>query len=437
MNKHDEKTLTEYFEQENDIQDSTIFEVIFNTVPALVFYKDTQDRFVKVNKALADSVGLTTDQFIGKTAKELFPDHPDRYFIDDQEVLSSGKPKTHIIEPFITKDGARWAHTNKFPYRNNEGAIIGIIGFSLDITDLVNSREELRESGERYRALVNSIPDIIYSLDSEGRFLEFNSESLSGRILGYARDELIGKYFIDYVDNDDKAKFSDITRKKIKNTSDYSGENQIRIIAKGGFVLWFECLSHYVYDNENHLLREDGVLRDVTGKKVAEFELTMYATMDILTNVYNRRIGLTLLEKHLLLAKRRRKKSVICFIDVNDLKIVNDTYGHMEGDRLIILVASVLKKCGRDSDIIARMGGDEFLFVLTECELDGALNAWKRVEEEINQMNIAETYPYKISVSRGFSVYDPDTPRTAEDLIAEADNQMYADKKKRRMERGG
>ncbi|HEY1405878.1 MAG TPA: GGDEF domain-containing protein, partial [Spirochaetota bacterium] len=187
--------------------------------------------------------------------------------------------------------------------------------------------------------------------------------------------------------------------------------------------------SHYTYDDKGNFIREYGVLRDITGKKLIETELTIFATTDILTDVFNRRVGITMLKQQLHQSLRNKKKMVICFIDVNGLKKINDTYGHKEGDRLIVSVADVLKKCARNSDIIARMGGDEFLYVLTDCDTKGADKAWDRVTAEFDLINSSGKNKYTISASKGFAELDPKEPKSADELIALADANMYEDKR--------
>lgn len=404
-------------------------EIIFNSIPAFIFFKNREDRFLKVNKALADSLGLDLNIIVGKTTKELFPDQSDCYVRDDQEVLETGIPKIDIIEPMFAKDGMRWVHTNKMPYIDPDGNIVGIIGLSIDITDLVKSREDLRISQEQYKTLICNIPDIIYSLDDKGRFIDWNHDSLTSQLLGYTREEILEKKFIDLIDDEDQPRVKADIQSAIKNRRKYSRESQFRIKTKGEYVLWFEGHSHYTYDENGLFIREDGVLRDITGKKVIEDELTIFATTDILTDVFNRRVGIAMLEKQLNISLRSKNKLVVCFIDVNNLKMVNDSFGHKEGDRLIIAVSEVLKKNARNSDIVARMGGDEFLYVLTDCDMHGAIKAWDRILYEFKVINSSGKNHYAISASKGMIEYDPKNPKTADELIAIADTIMYHEKK--------
>jgi diguanylate cyclase (GGDEF)-like protein/PAS domain S-box-containing protein len=167
-------------------------------------------------------------------------------------------------------------------------------------------------------------------------------------------------------------------------------------------------------------------------KKVAERtrELEMYATTDPMTGVYNRRIGLLLLEEEIHKAKRNQSVLTVCFLDINDLKTVNDKYGHKEGDDLILSVVNIIKENLRVSDIICRMGGDEFLLILLDCNLNQCLEVWDGVQKDIDEKNAKKIKPYLLSVSRGFAEYNPIYPMTLDEIITTADYQMYQFKKK-------
>jgi PAS domain S-box-containing protein len=165
-------------------------EIIFNSVPAMIFYKNKENRFIRVNNALALATGKPREKIEGKTAFEIYPDQADDYWKDDREVMSSGKPKRNIIEPFETDEGTGWVRTDKIPYRDINGNIIGIIGFSTDITEQKRSQEVLRESEEKYRSLFEHANDSIFIADPvTHRFLDVNENA--AKRLGYTRNELL------------------------------------------------------------------------------------------------------------------------------------------------------------------------------------------------------------------------------------------------------
>lgn len=125
-------------------------QIIFNSSPTMVFYKDRENRFLRVNTAFANANGLSKGKIEGMTMWDLYPKkEADHYWKDDKEVISSRKPKLGIIEIMHTKKGLLWVQTNKIPYRNEKGDIIGVIGFTIDITKYKNTEEELRKAYDK------------------------------------------------------------------------------------------------------------------------------------------------------------------------------------------------------------------------------------------------------------------------------------------------
>ena len=117
-------------------------EAILDHIPALVFYKDKDNRFVRVNQFVADAHQTTKEALEGKHMGEIYPD-ADGYWEDDLEVIQSGKPKLNVIEPWKTEEGDRWVSTSKIPFRDHQGNISGVIGVSLDVSELKKTQEEL------------------------------------------------------------------------------------------------------------------------------------------------------------------------------------------------------------------------------------------------------------------------------------------------------
>ncbi|GAI66139.1 unnamed protein product, partial [marine sediment metagenome] len=110
-------------------------QMIMDSVPALIFYKDTEGRIIRANKMLSDDLKMSVKDMVGKTTEELFPkEQAENMRKDDKEVMISGKAKRNIIQPYTTPDGTRWVITDKVPHKDKEGKITGIISLSKDIT---------------------------------------------------------------------------------------------------------------------------------------------------------------------------------------------------------------------------------------------------------------------------------------------------------------
>lgn len=170
-------------------------QIILDSVPAMIFYKDTYNRFIRVNKAMAELMSISAEEMEGKTAFEIFPFQAESFWRDDLEVISAGQPKRNIIEPVQTPRGFCWFQTDKLPYRDEKGNIIGVIGFSVDITERKQAEAALRESEERFRTIFESAAIGISVTDLEGRIITCNPAFQ--RMMGCAADELIGKTFME------------------------------------------------------------------------------------------------------------------------------------------------------------------------------------------------------------------------------------------------
>lgn len=160
-------------------------------------------------------------------------------------------------------------------------------------------------------------------------------------------------------------------------------------------------------------------------------ELRSLALADDLTGLYNRRAFLTLASQQLKLSRRNSQGLLLFFVDVDNLKQINDTYGHHEGDLAILRVADTLEDCFRDSDIVARIGGDEFVVLALETSGESQEAILRRLETGLEASNARESR-YQVSLSVGVAKFDPKHPVSLGDLVSIADRMMYAEKRDRR-----
>jgi len=158
-------------------------------------------------------------------------------------------------------------------------------------------------------------------------------------------------------------------------------------------------------------------------------ESLYYANRDAITELLNRRAGLSLLEKEMDISKINNKSLTICFIDIDRFKEINDNFGHAEGDKILKNIGKVLKDNVRKTDIVMRIGGDEFVIVFCDAEIDDANILWERIYDEINKLNKETHYKYNISLSYGFSEYSSESPLSIKELLHNADKSMYSNKR--------
>nr|WP_281063538.1 GGDEF domain-containing protein [Clostridium algifaecis] len=174
------------------------------------------------------------------------------------------------------------------------------------------------------------------------------------------------------------------------------------------------------------LRHKDDILKRLCLEKE---KLNYYASTDAMTGVLNRRSGLKLLDKELNLSKINDRDIVVCFVDIDRLKIINDTLGHGEGDKLLINTSKILKESIRKTDFVIRMGGDEFLVVFPGTTMKEVNKIWYRICVKIEEIN-KNSDKYSLSLSYGFYEYKKEgkSEMTVSDLIKKADFEMYKKK---------
>lgn len=165
---------------------------------------------------------------------------------------------------------------------------------------------------------------------------------------------------------------------------------------------------------------------------IEQEEFKKFATLDTLTGLFTRNEGMIYLEKQIQLSKMNETHFVVCFIDVDGLKKVNDTFGHQTGDELLKDFSQILKETIRSYDIAFRYGGDEFILILHKVTTKEANIVLSRIQNKIDEFNRESQKPYKIQISYGFAEYSPSSNLTTEDLIKIADENMYKAKKEKK-----
>ena len=162
--------------------------------------------------------------------------------------------------------------------------------------------------------------------------------------------------------------------------------------------------------------------------KGAEKKMRELALNDMLTGLYNRRGFMTFANQLLKLSDRAQRGLVLIYADLDDLKHINDNYGHEEGDSALVNVADVLNQTFRDSDVIGRVGGDEFAVLALEAKGESVETLRARLKENLERIEYSVDPLYKLTFSLGIIYYDPEKPQTIEELLRRADMLMYEEK---------
>lgn len=196
-----------------------------------------------------------------------------------------------------------------------------------------------------------------------------------------------------------------------------------------------ENVSIHAEMEERVKYRTKALVREIRERKKAEEAVRQMAISDSLTGLLNRRGFFLQAQKQYELACRNASPSILVFADLDGLKVVNDTYGHRDGDQMIVDAGAVLKMVLRQSDVVARVGGDEFVVFSMECEQPEIIV--KRIHDTVERFNSDNRRHYRLSLSVGVVVCEPDDTVSLEKMVEQADEAMYREKQRRRMERNG
>lgn len=312
-------------------------------------------------------------------------------------------------------------------------------------------REELRSSEEHFRLLAENMADIVWRTDTQQRFTYINEADHKAR--GFTREEVVGTYFRDNLTPQGRAMLEEKTRERCEiETSANRGmalKYDLPMRHKNGGEVWIEMSSVPIYGSDGAVTGYQGVGRDVSGRRQHEADLLQsqqqlenqlheaaeekvalqqLATRDPLTGLYNRRSLDAALARELSRAEHDGKQVAVIMLDLDHFKRVNDQYGHAAGDRVLVALAELLKNGTRESDLICRYGGEEFVAIMPNMLPEQALErveSWrKQLEETVVDF---EDFHINITLSAGIAVF-PEHGGTAGLLLTRADEMLYKSK---------
>ncbi len=294
--------------------------------------------------------------------------------------------------------------------------------FKRYIEDYDHTLRSLTESEQRFHDIAEHAKEWIWEVDANGKFTY--SSSVVEKILGYTSEEVVGKHFYDFFHPDEKEVLKqeafEVFAAKMPFTEFINRNND-----KNGMSVWLATSGIPILD-------ENGELLGYRGADAVKHEES--AITDVLTGVLNRRGFYLLAGQQIRMAIRNNLCIVILFADMDNLKQINDELGHLEGDRALVEMANVLKDSVRETDIVARYGGDEFVVLLTDITTTNVEQiVLRNIEKHIEAFNSTYDRRYTLSISVGFSAHDTEDMFSIDELILHADNSMY---KRKRASRG-
>ncbi len=387
-------------------------------IPAMTAYYEVgtyQCRFA--NRAYAAYNGCTPQNIIGKTVREVIGDAAWQAIGPHVEKAQNGEVVEYTRETTLPDGSKRWIEVSLAPHFGTDGRQLGSFVLHLDITRRQDKERAMFESEERLAKFSEASTEGIY-FHQDGVYTDVNPAMAA--MLGYTREELIGRNALDFVAEDYR-----------KIVSDYMAAQREDVyeavaICRDGTRLPVELVAKTLHRNgEVYRL---GIFRDIRERKAAEARINFLAYHDVLTGLPNRRLLLERLDSLLAMSRRHQNHLAVLFIDLDHFKTVNDSLGHHAGDLLLAEVAARIQGAVREVDVVARQGGDEFIVVLADlAQPELAASVAVKLLVQVAAPFDIDGHAVSVAPSIGISVF-PRDGTTADDLIRHADSAMYLSK---------
>jgi len=413
---------------------------LIDHLPAVLYIDGVadDDSMVDVSPGIEELLGITREEWLDGVlgwSEYVHAEDRDHVIAESYRCVETGEPY-HCEYRAIHADGhVVWIREDAVLIRDANGEPIYWLGIMLDVTELVETQRNLHHLESTYGALVEQIPAIVYQDATDENWTTVYVSPQISNLLGVTPKEWIGdnQLWSEMLHDDDRERAIEEVERGIASGEPYTVE--YRMVGRDGRVRWFQDTAVMLADAEGKPAFTHGVMLDITERREAEERLTYLAYHDNLTGMPNRAMFDELLELSLARARRADRGVAVLALDIDNFKLVNDSLGHEAGDRLILQVALRLQDATRDTDLVARSGGDEFLMLLADLdqaspvndENGGALTA----QAVANRVLQAFEAPFEVdgtelyvTASIGISVFPLDAA-DAVSLMRNADSAIY------------
>lgn len=399
------------------------FELVFETIPdATIITSIDEGNLIAFNKAFLDITQYSEQEIKDQKINifNLYINQEQRTFLLDK--LEKDGFSQNLEIAFQNKNGGKIISLVSSRIINIEGKdhILSVIR---DITTLKEIERKLIESEERHRLLADNAADVIWTMDLHGQ-RTYVSPSVE-KLRGYSSEEVKKQTFEELLCPDSLIIMQNglmLTSEKVgsdRTLNPFRGEFEQP--CKDGSTVWVETTVSGIYNEEGNYIGMLGVDRDIAERRKMEEEIRRLLITDKLTQSYNRLKTDETLEKEFERSNRTKIPFSVILLDIDHFKSVNDTFGHLAGDTVLVELADILKNNVRSIDIVGRWGGEEFLIILPETDNNGVTLLAEKLRTIIDQNNF--TKAGKITASFGVATYNRDA--LPENIVSQADAALY------------
>ncbi|UTI65332.1 EAL domain-containing protein [Paraconexibacter antarcticus] len=314
------------------------------------------------------------------------------------------------------------------PVLDAAGTVVAVAGTVQDVTRQKAMEAALLQAEQRFRTAFDAAPIgvSLLSVDADGTARFVSTNDAMSELLGQPVEQFTGNPLATYTHPEDQRLLAERLAELARDTAD-KVEAEVRLMHRGGHPVWALVTAAVIpaHDDDPGLIVAN--FTDLSQRKAYEGQLQHLADHDALTGLFNRRRFTEELERCLAQTARYREPGAVLFLDLDGFKGVNDTLGHAAGDELIARVGRMFASAVRTTDILARVGGDEFALILTRSDEADAVRVAEKLLSSIRRDGVVVSHERhaNVSVSIGITLFTPQDDVTADELVVEADVAMY------------
>ena len=426
------KDITERKQAESDLYRERDFtDAVLDTVASLVIVMDKDGHIVRFNRSCERLTGYNFDEIKQRYPWDFLlpPEAKDSVRQVFQRLTAGQFPNRHRNE-WLARDGTRhlidWSNT---ALTDAQDEVTYIIATGIDITEREKTQHELLRVSEHNRLLLDSAGEGIFGIDSEGSCTFVNRAGQE--MLGFSREELLGNnmHVLTHHTRPDGAPYP---AEECAIFQSFSENQGIRVNDE---VFWHKDGSSFPVEYSAFPLHEDNnitgavvVFRNVADNRAMVRKMDYLATHDSLTGLANRYAFERRLHQAMENLAAEKPEHVLCYLDLDQFKVVNDTCGHVAGDELLRQLSTVLQKRVRQGDTLGRLGGDEFGVLLENCPQEDAMRVVDELRTAVQEFRFVwESKIFSIGVSIGVVAINAET-ESISTALSRADTACYAAK---------
>lgn len=397
---------------------------VLNEIGAYIYTKDLNGCYTFANDLVLELFQSSLEDVVGKDDSCFFDlEISNELKRNDSRVLENGEHIENEELNIIKATGeTRIYWTVKRPLYNEKNEIFGMCGISTDITERITLEKDLKEKQYLLNTILDNIDAYVYMKDNNRNFKYVNSKV--AKVFGYDNvDDVIGKKDTEVLSKKVADAFWEMDSKVFETNKKQVAEEVFPNDKGETRHYWSIKLPYTLDDNTNSLI---GFSTDITELQVLKEELRVQSITDYLTGAYNRRYFVEACENEFERSKRHNLDLSIIVLDIDWFKSVNDNYGHLVGDEVLVKIASVCNKIKRAEDTFCRVGGEEFVLILPHTNTHNAVELAKRIAQYQKNNPIEGNFKGKIDITFSIGISSLcESDESYESIFSRADDAMY------------